>query len=188
MKTIHIRNMVCPRCIKAVETVLGRLEIPYQTVNLGEVDLEKSIANNRLELLKIALSELGFELILEENQKIVNQVKSFVIRQIHYQNERGKSSNLSTYLSEEIGKDYAAISKIFSQSENTTIEKYVIEQKIERAKELLSYGELNLSEIANQLNYSSSAYLSNQFKKVVGVSPSAYRKSSFKSRKTIDSI
>ncbi len=179
--------MVCPRCLMAVESILHDLDIPFHSLELGKVELKEIISEKKLISLESELSKMGFQLLLAENETIVNQVKSFVIEYFYSPNPDNKQ-NLSSLLSKSIGKDYSVISKVFSQTEGITIEKYIIKQKIERVKELLSYGELSLSEIAYQLNYSSPSYLSNQFKQIIGISPSKYAKQSSESRITIDKV
>jgi AraC family transcriptional regulator len=172
MKSIlYIKNMVCPRCLMAVEAILHDSDISFHSLELGKVKLKEEISTKKLSLLASELSKLGFELLLEEKKGLTNNVKSFVIERL-YSPRLERNQKLSDLLSKSIGKDYSTISKVFSQTEGTTIEKYIIKQKIERVKELLSYGELSLSEIAFKLHYSSSSYLSNQFKAITGVSPS----------------
>lgn len=187
-KTIYIRNMVCPRCIMAVKETLSRLEIPFSEVVLGKASLEVEKSEVDLDLLDSELRKIGFELIRDKKRMLVAQTKALIVDYIHHSGELDMKINFSDYLSRELGKDYSLISSVFSELENTTVEKYIIAQKIERVKELLSYNELNLSEIAYQLNYSSVQHLSNQFKKVTGLTPSQYKKQQIQGRKTLDAI
>ncbi len=187
-KTLYIRNMVCPRCISAVKETLTKLEIPFTEVVLGKalINIEKSTINQ--DLLDQELRKIGFELIRDKNRKLVAEVKALIVNYIHHSSEQDLKINFSNYLTEKIGKDYSVITSIFSEMENTTIEKYIIAQKIERVKELLTYNELTLSEIAFQLNYSSVQHLSNQFKKITGKTPSQYKKQDIQVRKTLDMV
>ncbi len=187
-KIIYIRNMVCPRCIMAVKETLNRLNIPFSEVILGRATLEVEKSEIDQDLLDSELRKIGFELIRDKNRMLVAQTKALIVDYIHHSGDLDMKINFSDYLSGKLGKDYSLISSVFSELENTTVEKYIIAQKIERVKELLSYNELNLSEIAYQLNYSSVQHLSNQFKKVTGLTPSQYKKQQIKGRKTLDEV
>ena len=186
--TLYIRNMVCPRCVSAVKEALTKFEIPFSEVVLGKavIDVDKSEIDQ--ELLDEELRKIGFELIRDKNRKLVAEVKALIIDYIHHSGELDMKINFSNYLSEKVGKDYSVITSVFSELENTTIEKYIIAQKIERVKELLSYKELTLSEISYQMNYSSVQHLSNQFKKITGKTPSQYKKQDIQGRKTLDMV
>lgn len=179
--------MVCPRCIDTVRNVLIKENIPYNTIVLGKVDLAKPIsADDRNQLIQ-QLENHGFELIDNKENQLVNAVKSFIIEKIYYQKHKDERK-ISEALSQSLEREYSSISKQFSKSQGVTIEQFYTLQKIERVKELLSYGEKSLSEIANELEYSSSAYLSSQFKRVTGMTPSAYKSLLDKPRKGIDSV
>ena len=154
---LHIKNMVCNRCIIVVQQELEKLGIHPVSVSLGEVRLMDSPTPEHLQRIRTALSSVGFELIDDKKSQLIEQVKGLIIDVVHHQKKL--KSNLSDYLSMQIGKDYSYISNLFSEVEGTTIEQYVIHQKIEKVKELLVYDELSLSEIAYQLGYSSVAYL-----------------------------
>jgi AraC-like DNA-binding protein len=187
-KSINIKNMVCPRCITAVEQTLKKLNIEYIEVKLGEAII---MANDNIDynLLDKELNKIGFELIMDNNVQIVEQIKSIIIKYIHHNKENELLNvNFSDIITQKIGKDYSYISKIFSENENITIEKYIISQKIERVKELISYNELNFSEIAFLLHYSSPAHLSKQFKNITGLTLSQYKKQDKKHRKTLDKL
>ena len=184
---LHIKNMVCNRCKMVVEAELEKLGLKPLLVELGEVTLAENISSE--DKIKIAerLTHFGFELLADKKTQIAEQIKTAIINLVHYTKEPLKI-NLSVYLSEQLKLEYTSLSSIFSEMENQTIEKYFIAQKIEKAKEMLTYGELTLSEIAYQLNYSSVAHLSAQFKKVTGITPSVYKTTSTDSRKTLDEV
>jgi len=187
-KTLYIRNMVCPRCVSAVKETLTKLEIPYTNVVLGKAEVEVDKSELDLDKLDQELRKIGFELIRDKNRKLVAEVKALIVDYIHHSGELDLKINFSDYLAEKIGKDYSVITSVFSELEDTTIEKYIIAQKIERVKELLSYNELTLSEISYQMNYSSVQHLSNQFKKITGKTPSQYKKQDIQGRKTLDMV
>jgi AraC-like DNA-binding protein len=184
---LYIKNMVCGRCEVAVKMELEKMELPVISIKLGEIELSRELAEDETESLANNLKNLGFELLEDEISKTIEQIKNLVIDLVHYRNEKMKI-NLSTYLSEDLSQDYSTLSKLFSEREGITIEHYFIAQKIEKAKELLVYDELSLSEIAIQLNYSNVAHLSNQFKKVTGFTPTQFKKLEENIRKQIDSL
>lgn len=178
--------MVCDRCKMAVETVFDKLDLNPIAVVLGEVELkEESLTDSKYQDMKKALEDLGFELLEDKKKAVVTQIKAAIVALAHYTKEPLKV-NLSEYLRDKLGTDYTTLSSIFSMEEKNTIEHYFIQQKIERAKELLSYGELTLSEIAFQLNYSSVAHLSAQFKKETGLTPSQFKQDL--KRNTLDRV
>ena len=179
--------MVCNRCIMAVKNELDKLGIEPIDVQLGEVTLEKELTTQEKEKLSNALVSLGFEMIDDKKSRLIEQIKNTIIDLVHHQDNETKT-NLSDVLSEKLHHDYNYLSNLFSEVEGTTIEKYFIAQKIEKVKELLVYDELSLSEIAFLLNYSSVAYLSNQFKKVTGLSPSHFKKIREDRRKPLDEV
>jgi AraC family transcriptional regulator len=184
---IHIKNMVCPRCIASVEDILDELHYSFDKVDLGEAMLTQVLSANQISVLKDALLKHGFELLEDKKDKIVEAVKTHIIQLVKNPNSN-HSKKLSSYLSEEIGYDYSHISSIFTATQSITIEKYFILQKIERVKELLSYNELTLSEISHQLNYSSLAALSAQFKDITGYTPSEFKKLGEQKRKSLDNL
>ena len=187
MSKLFIKNMVCNRCIMAVENELKKLELHANKIELGEVELERDITPEEKAQLDTALTNLGFELIDDKKSRIIEKIKNVIIDMVHHQHDQGKT-NLSDVLSRELNHDYNYLSNLFSEVEGITIEKYFIAQKIEKVKELLVYDELSLSEIAFQLNYSSVAYLSNQFKKVTGLSPSHFKQIREEKRKPLDKV
>ena len=187
MIKIQIKNMVCPRCLNSVRNILIDLEIPYNNIQLGQVSLANVLEQKKKKQLAERLKSVGFELLDDKESKIINLIKAYLIEMIHYEKHQ-HHQNISVALSQHLNMDYSILSKIFSKTEGLTIEKYIIYQKVERIKELLSYNEMTISEIAFQMNYSSSAHLSNQFKKVTGLTPSQFKKLNIGTRKEIDKI
>ncbi|WP_321317593.1 AraC family transcriptional regulator [Labilibaculum sp.] len=185
---IHIKNMVCPRCIAAVEMVLKKLNLNFIEIDLGTVVLERSLAESEKQKLKVDLEAIGFELLNDKKAQLIEQVKSEIIKIVHYQEQAIQVGNLTDHLQKTIGHSYASLSKLFSEFEGKTIEKYLILQKIERAKELLFYEELSISEIAYQLNYSSSQHFSRQFKSITGLTPTEFGKNKKAGRRPINEI
>lgn len=179
--------MVCNRCVLVVQQTLEELNIPAISVGLGEVELKEKLQENTKNILQEKLNQLGFELINDKKSRTIEKIKSLIIDLVH--NKYGAlDSNLSTYLSDKMHQDYSALSNLFSEVENTTIEKYYIAQKIEKVKELLVYDEKSISEIADLMHYSSPAYLSSQFKKTTGFSPAHFKKIKENRRKAIDRL
>lgn len=187
MARLFIRNMVCNRCITAVQNELDSMGLKALNIKLGEVDLEMELSDQEKEQLDQRLIALGFERIDDRKSRIIEQIKTAIIDLVHYRDNASKI-NLSDLLSDKLQHDYNYLSNLFSEVEGTTIEKYFIAQKIEKVKELLVYDELSLSEIAHRLNYSSVAYLSNQFKKVTGLTPSYFKKIGEDRRKPLDEV
>lgn len=184
---LFIKNMVCNRCIKVVKDELVKMGLSTVSVELGEVHLLEPISEDQLVQLNEVLQELGFALLDDKKGQLIERTKKLIIALAHQKNNLLKT-NLSDYLSEHLAHDYNYISHLFSELEGTTIEKYFISQKIEKVKELLVYDELSLSEIAYQLNYSSVAHLSNQFKNLTGFTPSHFKKIKGKRRRPLDEI
>jgi AraC-like DNA-binding protein len=179
--------MVCPRCISSVKDVFNNLNIESSVIELGEVTTTVEITPFQKKQLKDSLTSKGFELLEDQKSKAIAQIKATIIEQIHYSKEP-LTVNFSTLLSDKLNLDYTSISKLFSSAEGITVEKYVMKQKIEKVKELIVYNEFNLSEIAFQLNYSSVAHLSSQFKKETGMTPTEFKKLKKRDRNTLDSI
>lgn len=180
--------MVCDRCVMVVRQQLDTIGIAYKRVALGEVDLVAPLPEDQFITLKLQLDTLGFELLDDRKATLVNQIKGIIIRSIHCADTEASNKKLSVQLSESLGIDYNYLSSLFSSIEGLTIEKYVILQRIERVKELLTYNELNVNEIAYQLGYSSVQHLSQQFKKVTGVTPSQFKQSKETGRKPLDQV
>lgn len=184
---LHIKNMVCNRCIMVVEDQLKRLGLQPLSVELGVAILQSQVTDEVYHSVKEALEPFGFELMDDKKSQVIEQIKDAIIELVHYKDSDLKV-NLSDYLASKLNRDYSSLSKLFSEVTNTTIEKYLIAQKIERAKELLVYGELSLNEIADELNYSSAAYLSSQFKSVTGLTPSYFKSIKENKRKPLDEV
>lgn len=179
--------MVCSRCKMVVKTEFEKLGLPIISVELGEVVLEKDISVNEKEVLLQNLRLLGFDLIDDKKSKTIDKIKTLIIDLVQNKNNDLKS-NLSDYLSQELHQDYNTLSNLFSEVESTTIEKYFMNQKIEKVKELILYDELSLSEIAYSLNYSSVSHLSNQFKKITGFSPTYFKNLKSIKRRQIEDL
>jgi YesN/AraC family two-component response regulator len=180
--------MVCGRCILAVEEELSRLGFPVMEIKLGEAVVAQIPDEEQLAEIKVSLKRIGFELIGDKKGQIIENIKTIIIEYIHYGSGIESPANLSEHLSKKIGSDYSYLSNLFSSVEGITIEKYLIRQKIERAKELLAYNELSLKEISWELGYSSVQHLSNQFRKITGLSPSQFKKSRSVERKPLDQV
>ena len=179
--------MVCPRCIMAVRKIFQELNYPAAEVTLGEVETTEPVSPEKLLVLREKLTGFGFELIDDTKSQLIEKIKNVVVQSVHHDHE-GLKVNYSEYIESNLNRDYAYLSSLFSEVEGTTIEKYIINQKIERVKELLVYDELTLSEIADQMGYSNVAYLSNQFKKVTGLTPSHFKQVKENKRKPLDQI
>lgn len=187
MTTLYIKNMVCQRCIMVVQQQMDALHLQVADIKLGEVKLKETLQGEQREALKAALLPLGFELIDDRRSRLIEEIKVAIIDLVHHQGMDAKT-NLSDHLSATLQHDYAYLSALFSKVEGSTIEKYFIAQRIEKVKEMLVYDELSLSEIALRLNYSSVAYLSNQFKKVTGLTPSHFKQLGRDRRKGLDQV
>lgn len=183
--TLYIKNMVCPRCIMAVENILSTEKLHLKEIKLGKVELAEEISSDRVELLDGKLKKMGFEILKSHEQKLIESVKTNLLELIERADEKAANTKLSVLLSEKTNTDYTQLSKLFSRVEGITIEKYFISLKIEKVKELISYGDLTLSEIAFRLFYSSVQHLSNQFKAVTGMNVSEFKKLSDHNRKPL---
>jgi AraC family transcriptional regulator len=180
--------MVCHRCRMVVRSELEKLNLHPVMIALGEVAIEEEqLSKHQLTSLSDGLKAVGFELIDDRRSKLIEQIKTFVIDTIHYRDEQPKKK-YSELISQHLHHDYSHLSNLFSEVEGITIEQYIINQKIEKVKELLTYGELSLSHIALQLGYSSTAHLSAQFKKLTGLTPSAFKRMGVQSRKSLDDV
>lgn len=185
---LYIKNMVCHRCKMVVTTELEKLNLHPVNVALGEVVIEeKQLNKDKQSKLSEALQAVGFELIDDKRSKLIEQIKTFVIDTVHYKDEQPKK-NYSELFSQHLHHDYSHLSNLFSEVEGITVEQYIINQKIEKVKELLMYDELSLSQIALQLGYSSTAHLSAQFKKLTGLTPSKFKQMGVESRKSLDDV
>jgi AraC family transcriptional regulator len=179
--------MVCDRCILVIKEQLEKAGIGYNQVSLGEVQLDKEPTAEQLNNLNRNLTAIGFELLDDKKEKLIEKIKTIIISLIH-RNEDGNNKKLSAILEEKLQLDYHYLSNLFSGTEGITIEKYTIRQRIERVKELLTYNELSLSEIADQMEYSSVQHLSQQFKKETGLTPTQFRDLNENTRKPIDKV
>jgi AraC-like DNA-binding protein len=179
--------MVCIRCKMIVKNELSKLGLHYIRVELGEVEIMENITEEQQNKMKIALLKWGLELMDNKKSMLIEKIKSVIVESIHYSEEQ-LQINFSKYLSEKLNYDYTYLANLFSEVEGTTIEHFIIAHKIERVKELLVYNELNLTEIAWKLHYSSVAHLSNQFKKVTGLTASHFKQLRQKRRKTLDNL
>ncbi len=187
--TLLIKNMVCHRCVLSVEDILQKESIPFQKVIFGEIHLHEALSPGQKERLIKKFETVGFELIDNHSTALIEKIKQQVIKRAR--NEAGEMESnikLSHYLSGSVNHEYTYISSLFSAVEGRTIENYFIEQRIEKAKELLVYGQLNLSQIAFDLEYSSVAHLSAQFKKITGLTPTYFKEIGIARRKALDKI
>ncbi|HKK46844.1 MAG TPA: helix-turn-helix domain-containing protein [Balneolaceae bacterium] len=189
MATLKIKNMVCDRCIMSVRDVLEDLGFRVESVSLGEASIAENPDEEDLSKVAKKLRGKGFELIREQKEALIEQIKGQLIEYVRLLESGDQPPKLSEYLSEKLHHNYSYLSNRFSGAEESTIENYLILLKIERVKELLTYEEMTLSEIAWKLNYSSVQYLSNQFKKVTGETVSSFRKHmNSGSRQSLDTI
>jgi len=186
---VLVKNMVCHRCVLAVEEILNKEKIPFQKVLFGEIHLIDELNEKQKTALSRNLNSIGFELIDSHMSGLIEKIKQLVIKKARFEvDTKEKKINLSNYLSEKLHYEYTHLSSLFSSVEGRTIENFYIEQRIEKAKELLIYGEKTLSEIAFELDYSSTAHLSSQFKKITGLTPSYFKKVGTVKRKALDKV
>lgn len=186
-EVLHIKNMVCDRCIKSVTNILCSLAILHKSVKLGEVTITTSLLPELKISLKQKLEEDGFELIDDKKSKLIEQIKKLLVTVLQDEME-GKKFKLSAFLGDSLHHDYSYLSNLFSSTEGKTIENYFINLKVEKIKELLVYDELSISEIAYKMGYSSSAHLSNQFKQVTGLTPFYFKSMGSAKRKSLSAI
>lgn len=179
--------MVSARCKMVVKEELKKLGLHFIVVDLGEVEIMENISPEEREQLKIAFQNDGFELMDDKRAVLIEKIKNAIVQMVHYTDDPIKI-NFSDYLSEKLNHDYTYLANLFSEVQGTTIEQFVINHKIERIKELIIYDELNITEIAWKMNYSSVAHLSNQFKKMTGLSPSHFKQLKVKRRSPIEDI
>ncbi len=179
--------MVSNRCKQTVKEELKKLGLHFIIVDLGEVEIMENLTGERLEQVKAILLSCGFELMDDKRAILIERIKNVIIQMVHHSDELIKT-NFSNYLSEKLDHDYTYLANLFSEFQGTTIEQFIIMHKIERIKELIIYGEENITEIAWRMNYSSVAHLSNQFKKVTGLSPSHFKQLKDKRRSPIEDV
>lgn len=184
---LYIKYMVSNRCKIMVKDELKKLGLHFMVVDLGEVEIMENISDEQREQLKSALVESGLELMDDKRAILIEKIKNVIIEMVHHSDELIKI-NFSDYLSEKLHHDYTYLANLFSEVQGTTIAQFLISHKVERIKELIIYDELNISEIAWKMNYSSVAHLSNQFKKVTGLSPSHFKQLKDKRRSPIEEV
>ena len=184
---LYIKYMVSNRCKQTVKEELKKLGLHFIIVDLGEVEIMENLTGEQREQVKAVLLNYGFELMDDKRAILIERIKNVIIEMVHHSNEIIKT-NFSNYLSEKLDHDYTYLANLFSEVQGTTIEQFIISHKIERIKELIIYGEQNITEIAWQMNYSSVAHLSNQFKKVTGLSPSHFKQLKDKRRNPIEDV
>jgi AraC-like DNA-binding protein len=184
---LFLKYMVSIRCKMLVKTELEKLGLHYRKVELGEADIEENISPAQWNELNIALKKSGLELMDDRKSILIEKIKNVIIEQVHY-SEDPLEINFSAYLSQKLSLDYTYLANLFSESQGVTIEHFHIMHKIERVKELLVYDELSITEIAWKVGYSSVGHLSNQFKKMTGLTPSFFKKIKEKKRDTLENI
>lgn len=186
---LQVKNMVCRRCVMSVEEILKKLSIPFRQVLVGEIHLFHKLDARQQQQLKVRLESIGLEWIENRMGGLIEKIKQLVIQKARNEvDEKDRKTKLSVYLTSRLHHEYTYLSGLFSDVEGRTIENFFILQRIEKAKELLVYGQLNLSEIAFELDYSSVAHLSSQFKKTTGLTPSHFKEIGLAKRKTLDQI
>jgi AraC-like DNA-binding protein len=184
---VFIKNMVSQRCKLAVIAELEKLGLRYVNVELGEVEVNVRINPDQRVQLKSALMQIGLELIDDTRLILVEKIKNAVVEMVHYSEDQPRL-NFSDFLSGKIKRDYTYLANVFSETTGNTIEHFIIAHKIERVKEFLVYDELNVTEIAYKLHYSSVAHLSNQFKKETGLTPTEYKNLKYKKRTSLENV
>ena len=184
---LYIKNMVCNRCILVLEQVLVSLGIKFRRVSMGEVELKKQPSTSQMQQLNLRLIQLGFEILDDQKQKDIEKIKGSLIEKVQ-SGEVEVHFSITEFLSDALHREYRSISRLFSEVEGMTIEQFFILQKIEKVKELLIYGEQNLSEISYLFGYSSVAHLSAQFKKVTGLTPTQFKKIGGRKRISLDKV
>ncbi|MGV9012522.1 MAG: helix-turn-helix domain-containing protein [Flavobacteriales bacterium] len=172
---LTIRNMVCDRCVAAVDRIFDDLRLPLRHIELGEVELERTPTADEMAVLREKLQQKGFELVEDRDAATIARIKAAIVQLVHHTEVPAGKVKLSDHLSGVLHKDFTGLSTLFSSVEGITIEHYFLLQRMERVKELVHYGELTFSEIAYATGFSSAAHLSGQFKRFTGMSPTAFR-------------
>ncbi len=184
---LYIGNMVSDRCKMIVKSELKKHGFHFIMLELGEVEIMESLSDEQVESLNIGLHKSGLSILSDKKKILIERIKNAIVEMVYYTDKLIKT-NFSDYLSEKLNHDYTYLANIFSEVQGTTIERYLINLRIERVKELLIYGEMNLTEISYKLHYSSVAHLSGQFKKVTGLTPSYYKRLRHKKRNPIENL
>lgn len=184
---LYIKYMVSTRCKMMVKEALKQLGLHFIVVDLGVVEIMEILSDEQKEELRTLLSNAGLELMEDKKAMLIEKIKKVIIEMVHYADELPKT-NFSDFISKKLDYDYTYLANLFSEVQGTTIEQYIISHKIERIKELIVYGEMNITEIANNMNYSSVAHLSSQFKKSTGLTPSHFKQLKDKRRMPIEEI
>ena len=184
---LFIKNMVCSRCKMVVKSELEKLGLHPINIELGEIEIQETNIDSLKDVLLQNLHLIGFDILDDKRSKTIEKIKTLIVELVHH-SEEALTINLSEYISEQLHQNYHYLSNLFTEMHGTTIEYYYITQKIERAKELLIYDELSLSEIAFRLNYRSVAHLSKQFKKVIGLTATHFKQLKIKKRKPIEEL
>jgi YesN/AraC family two-component response regulator len=187
MEIILVKNMVCHRCIVSVEDILNKAVIPFHKILSGEIHLANELSSVQKETLVANLKNEGFELIESHMSELIEKIKVLVTKRARNEGDKNEIRiNLSTYLSEKLHFEYTYLSSSFSAVEGRSIDNFYIEQRVEKAKELISYGQKTLSEIAFELGYGNTAYLSTQFKKTTGTTPTEFKVAGIARRKVLN--
>lgn len=184
---LFFKNMVSNRCKMHVQSELEKLGLHYSSLNLGEVEIDENITEEQKVRLNAGLKKVGIELIEDKKTILIEKIKTIIIELIHY-SDKQIQKNFSLYLSEKLNYNYTYLANLFSENQGITIEHFLLTHRIERAKELLIYDELNITEIADRLYYSSVAHLSTQFKKITGLTPSEYKHLKIRKRQPLESV
>lgn len=186
--TLYVRNMVCDRCKMVVADLFKKTGITVKKIELGEVETLNELTLEQLKKIEQSLQAVGFELLDDKRKQIVQRIKTIIIEIVQNQSETLQKINPSVYIAEKIGRDYKYLTTLFSEVEGTTIEQFLIHQKIEKVKELLVYDEYSLSQIADLMYYSSVQHLSMQFKKITGLTPSHFKQLKVNKRISINQL
>ena len=184
---LFIKYMVSIRCKMIVKEELTKLGLHFIVIDLGEVDVKEEMTAEQLAQFRAGLSRSGLELMDDQKARLIEKIKNVIVEMVHYAEEMPKIKN-SDFISRKLNHDYTYLANLFSETTGVTIEHYIIAHKIEKVKELLLYAELNLTEISYKLNYSSVAHLSNQFKKITGLTPTFFKKLQQKKRITLEDV
>jgi AraC-like DNA-binding protein len=184
---LYIKYMVSIRCKILVKEELSKLGLHYSTVDLGTVEITENLSQQQRDQLKVALLKSGLELMDDKKAILIEKIQNVIVEMIHYEDELPKT-NFSDYLTAKLNYDYTYLANLFSETKGITIEHFIILHKIEKVKELIIYNELNLSEIAWKLHYSSVSHLSNQFKKITGLTPSFFKSLRHKKRNPLENV